>query len=89
MELICPIALCIFFICGAITMYIFFWKLNKIWMTIIAVSSQNAGTNIIKDALPSNYQLPFRIIKTTIGLIVLIIMFYRYFKVIKKRPKEV
>lgn len=76
------------FLVAAVGYYIWFWKRNKLWMLFIAVNSQVAAISNLKQIIPHNYRVIYRWITAIIGLTIIAIMHYRYWKISKNSIDE-
>lgn len=82
-----PILFFIIFILPTIGYYIWFWKKNKLWMVLIATNSQIAAINNLEQIIPDNFKQLYRLTTVIIGIVLLTIMYYRYWKVNKEKVK--
>lgn len=82
-----PILFFIIFILPTIGYYMWFWKKNKLWMVFIATNSQIAASNNLEQIVPDNFKRLYRWTTVIIGMVLLTIMYYRYWKVNKKKAK--
>jgi len=82
-----PILIFIIFILPTIGYYIWFWKKNKLWMVLIATNSQIVAINSLEQIVPDNFKHLYRLTTVIIGMVLLTIMYYRYWKVNKEKLK--
>lgn len=87
-DLFLTIFLFIIFILGAISYYVWFWKSNRLWMLLIAINSQTAAFNALKEIIPNNIKQLYRWVHVILGLTIMTIMYVRYWKVNKNKKKN-
>lgn len=88
LDLFIIIILFVFFISGSIGLYVWFWKSNRLWMLFIAINSQIAAFNNLKEIIPNNFEQLYKWVRIILGLIMLTIMYVRHWKIIKINEKN-